>query len=102
MSPGIRYYLQSSGYFYEVPDLNNSIGGQVYNTDTSRYYSSDPRLAQYGAIALKTRLRVDFRQFSWVGALERYVANPEFGFNSSEIPGLPTFWRFTTGLDYRF
>ena len=102
LSPGIRYYLQSSGYFYEVPDLNDSIGGQVYNTDTSRYYSSDPRLAEYGAIALKTRLRVDFRQFSWVGALERYVANPEFGFNSSDIPGLPTFWRFTTGLDYRF
>ena len=100
--PGIRYYLQSKAYFYEVPDINDSIGGVVYNTDTSRYYSSDPRLAQYGAIALKTRLRVDFRQLSWVGALERYVASPDYGFNSSDLPGLPSFWRFSTGLDYRF
>ncbi|MDX1342664.1 MAG: DUF3570 domain-containing protein [Reinekea sp.] len=100
--PGIRYYQQSQAYFYEIPDLNTTTGS-AYSADTTRYYSSDPRLSHYGALSLKTRLKVDFRQFSLNGSVERYAANPAYGFNfDDDTPGLPAYWRFTTGLDFRF
>jgi len=101
--PGIRYYQQSGAYFYEVPDVNDSLSGYNYSADTTTYYSSDPRLSKYGAIAFKTRVKADFKQFSWVAAVERYAANPGYGLNfDEETPGLPAFWRMTTGLDFRF
>jgi hypothetical protein len=100
--PGIRYYQQSKAYFYEIPDVNDS-SGAVYTADSDFYYSSDPRLSHYGAIAFKAKVKADYKQFSMVGAVERYAANPFYGFNfDEETPGLPAFWRFTTGLDYRF
>lgn len=99
--PGLRYYLQTGAYFYEVPDLNDGV--PYYSAATTTYYSSDPRLAHYGAISAKLRLRVDFRDFTWNANAERYAANPGYGLNFDEdVPGLPAFWRFGTGLDYRF
>jgi len=100
--PGIRYYQQTAAYFYEIPDVN-STSGAVYTVDSTTYYSSDPRLSGYGAIAFKTKLKIDYKQFSLNAAAERYAGNPAYGFNFDEdIPGLPAYWRFTTGLDYRF
>jgi hypothetical protein len=100
--PGIRYYQQSNAYFYDVPNVNE-VSGWAYTADSDFYYSSDPRLSKYGAIAFKTKLKIDFKQFSLVGAVERYASNPAYGFNfDEETPGLPAFWRFTSGLNYRF
>ncbi|MEJ2042534.1 MAG: DUF3570 domain-containing protein [Reinekea sp.] len=100
--PGLRYYQQTAAYFYEVPDLNDA-SGWVYTADTTEYYSSDPRLSHYGALALKFRTKADIKNFSVVSAFERYMTNPKLGFNfDDEIPGLPSYWRLTTGLDYRF
>lgn len=99
--PGLRYYVQSKAYFYEIPDLNES--SPFYTVDTTEYYSSDPRLSHYGAIAAKMRVNVDFREFTLNTYVERYAANPAFGLNLDEdVPGLPAFWRIGTGLDYRF
>ncbi|EAR09043.1 DUF3570 domain-containing protein [Reinekea blandensis] len=99
--PGLRYYVQTSAYFYEVPDLNEN--DPFYTVDTTTFYSSDPRLSHYGALAAKLRVNADFRNFTLNTYAERYAANPAYGFNfDEEAPGLPGFWRFGTGLDYRF
>lgn len=108
VAPGIRYYQQKSAYFYEVPDLGDFPGGTAYDVNTTEYYSSDPRLSWYGALGLKTRLKITYKQFALVGLVERYAGNPAYGFNFSddpaigEVPGLPAYWRFTTGLDFKF
>lgn len=99
--PGVRYYLQNDAYFYEVPDLN--LAEPFYTVDTLEYYSSDPRLGQYGAISSKFSWRMNVRSLTLDANIERYVANPAFGFNGEEdMPGLPAFWRFGTGVDFRF
>ncbi|MFQ3281112.1 DUF3570 domain-containing protein [Reinekea sp.] len=108
VAPGIRYYQQKSAYFYEVPNLGDFPGGKAYDVNTTEYYSSDPRLSWYGALGLKTRLKITYKQFALVGLVERYAGNPAYGFNFSdnpaigEVPGLPAYWRFTTGLDFKF
>ncbi len=100
--PSLRYYQQTEAYFYDIPDLN-STSGWAYTADTTEYYSSDPRLAKYGAVSAKFKTKIDIRDLSIVCSVERYMSNPDLGFNFDEdIPGLPSFWRFTTGLDYRF
>lgn len=101
LTPSLRYYQQSAAFFYEVPDLNEA-SGWVYSVDTTKYYSSDPRLSQYGAVSFKTQLKIDIRQFALLARAERYVSNPSLGFNDEETPGLPSFWRYSTGLDFRF
>ncbi len=101
--PGFRYYQQSAAFFYEVPDVTEGFGGYNYTADTDTYYSSDPRLANYGAVSAKLGLNIDIKSASIVMLAERYAANPSFGFNSDEdIPGLPAYWRFSGGLDYSF
>ncbi|MBU2865171.1 DUF3570 domain-containing protein [Reinekea forsetii] len=108
VAPGIRYYQQNSAFFYEVPNLADYPGGLAYDENTTEYYSSDPRLSWYGALGLKARLKVTYKQFAWNALAERYAGNPAYGFNFSddpaigEVPGLPAYWRFTTGLDYKF
>lgn len=98
--PGLRYYIQSGSYFYEIPDLNEA--EPFYTVDTTEYYSSDPRLSKYGALSAKFRLKADFREFTFNANVERYASNPSYGFSSDDTPGLPSFWRFGTGLDFRF
>ncbi|MCH8530486.1 MAG: DUF3570 domain-containing protein [Saccharospirillum sp.] len=99
--PKVRYYQQTEAYFYEIPDHGEA--DPFYTADTTRYYSSDPRLSNYGALSGKLSLKTTFRSFAWNLTGERYVANPAYGFNASEeTPGLPSFWRISTGLDYRF
>jgi hypothetical protein len=108
VAPGLRYYQQKSAYFYDIPDVDEFAGGIAYDENTTEYYSSDPRLSWYGAISAKGRLRITYKQFALVGLVERYAGNPALGFNFdddpavSEVPGLPAFWRFSTGLDYKF
>lgn len=110
LAPGVRYYQQKSAYFYEVPAIDDYSGGIAYDEDKTSYFSSDPRLAWYGALAAKGRLRITFRDFALVGLVERYAANPAYGFNFEadsdpavgQIPGLPAYWRLSTGLDYKF
>ena len=99
--PSIRYYQQTEAYFYEIPDHGEA--DPFYTADTTSYYSSDPRLSTYGALSLGLALKTDFRDFSWTVAGERYAANPSYGFNTDEeTPGLPAFWRVTSGLEFRF
>jgi hypothetical protein len=99
--PSLRYYLQTAAYFYEIPDHGEA--DPFYTADTTTYYSSDPRLSKYGALSLGLALKTDFRNFSWTLAAERYAANPSYGFSfDEETPGLPAFWRVTSGLDYSF
>ncbi len=100
--PKIRYYQQTAAFFYEIPDFGEIPPEDYFSPDNTSYYSSDPRLSKYGALSLALSLKTDFRQFSWTVSGERYAANPSYGFNDEETPGLPSFWRVTTGLDYRF
>jgi len=99
--PKLRYYQQTEAYFYEIPD--HGVADPYYTADTTTYYSSDPRLSKYGALSIGLSLKTDFRRFSWTVGGERYAANPSYGFNGEEeTPGLVSFWRVSTGLDYRF
>jgi hypothetical protein len=99
--PKLRYYQQTEAYFYEIPDHGEA--DPFYTADSTRYYSSDPRLSRYGALSAKLSLKTTFREFAWNLTGERYAANPAYGFNGSEeTPGLPAFWRISTGLDYQF
>lgn len=99
--PGLRYYMQTAAYFYDIPDLG--VDPTPYDVNTTEYYSSDPRLSRYGAISGKFRLTVNWREYQWVSALERYASNPAYGFNFDEdVPGLVAYWRLTTGLNAKF
>lgn len=110
IAPGLRYYQQTAAYFYEVPIIEDYPSGFAYTEDTTSFFSSDPRLAWYGALAAKARLRITFRDFALVGLAERYAANPAYGFNFKadsdpevgQVPGLPAYWRLSAGLDYKF
>ena len=99
--PALRYYQQTEAYFYDIPDLNTT-SGWAYTADSTEYYSSDPRLSQYGAISVKLSGKVTVQDFAATLGLERYMSNPKLGFSNDETPGLVSYWRVTMGLDYRF
>ena len=94
IAPSIRYYSQSAPDFYapfyfELPE--------------DGYWSSDYRLATYGALSY--RLHAEFRQERWslsAGA-EYYNSDESLALSGKpeNTPGLVDFWRLTLAFKLR-
>jgi hypothetical protein len=90
LAPSIRYHSQKAADFY-IPAVTN--GRQP------RYWSSDYRLATYGA--LRYRLSATWRAESWSLALNADIYNSKESLALSgpqfDTPALVDFWRISLG-----
>jgi hypothetical protein len=95
LSPAIRYHSQESASFYAP-----------YFTDSpaSGFYSSDYRLATYGALSYKISLNKTINDWDFIVSAELYDSKESLAIsgNKFETPGLVDFRRFTAGFNYRF
>ena len=90
LAPSIRYYSQSAADFY-IPVIINSV--------QPTYWSSDYRLATYGA--LRYRLSATWRAEVWSIALNADIYNSNESLALSgrhfDTPALVDFWRISLG-----
>jgi hypothetical protein len=100
--PSLRYYAQSAADFYSVYYVTARSDG---------YYSSDSRLAAFGALTLGIRAEATFRtrwtgQLPWTAAvaLERYVSDGDYALVDVDVenPGLVSFTLLSASLNTIF
>jgi hypothetical protein len=75
-----------------------------FTGDAGRYFSSDYRLGDYGALSLGLELRKRFAAWELVVGAERYRADGGYALGAarSADPAAVRFLRFHAGFDYRF
>lgn len=95
IAPSIRYYTQNSPDFYKPFFLLVPADG---------YWSSDYRLATYGALSY--RLNLIFREENWSFSMggEYYGSDESLAISGTpeNTPALVDFWRLTAGLKVNF
>jgi hypothetical protein len=86
LTPSIRYHSQESPDFY-APYFPTA--------PTIEYWSSDYRLATYGALSYRLNLGWEHRQFRASAGLEYYNSDPSLALagKPEDTPGLVDFWR---------
>jgi hypothetical protein len=99
--PQIRYYQQTGADFYYQYNNNNGLPLKD-KIEVVDYYSSDSRLANYGAISGGGKAIFKMGPVKLNAKVERYVSDPSYSGNNQEIPSMVNYWLFTTGIDYTF
>lgn len=102
VAPFIRYYQQSAAGFYELAD-DPEVNPDFYLNTNKTAYSSDARLSQFGSINVGVRTKVNVGDFAVVGTVDALRASGPLGFNTTEeVPGVPSYFRMSMGIDYKF
>jgi len=93
--PSVRFYNQSQSYFYDV----------FYQQSRSdSFYSTDYRLAEYGAITTGIKLVKTFDSWSITLSADQYSSGGGKGLANAEFenPALLDFKLISLGFDVRF
>jgi hypothetical protein len=95
LSPSIRYHSQESASFY-APFFTA--------IPASGFYSSDYRLATYGALSYRISVNKTVNDWDFILSAELYDSDESLAISGSKFqtPGLVDFSRFTAGFNYRF
>lgn len=95
LSPSIRYHSQESASFY-APFFDQS--------PASGFYSSDYRLATYGALSYRVNVNKTIGDWDFLVSAELYDSDESLAISGTKFqtPGLVDFSRFTIGFNYRF
>jgi hypothetical protein len=93
--PSVRYYSQAAARFYAPFFIDNA--GQ-------QFYSSDYRLATFGAFSTSINLRKAFGRWEFSIGAERYHSAHGLAIDGSNaaVPALVDFTRAFAGLDFGF
>jgi len=96
MSPTVRYYSQGSADFYQPYFTQQRADG---------HYSSDYRLAQFGAIGGGVQISKDFFERLNLGfGIDFYERKNNYGFNSGSGTSVDnfTFSMYTAKINFKF
>ena len=95
LSPSIRYHSQESASFY-APFFSEAPASGVY--------SSDYRLATYGALSYRLSVNKNIGDWDFTISAEIYDSDESLALSGTrfQTPGLVDFNRFTVGFNYRF
>ncbi len=92
--PSIRYYTQKAPDFY---------GPFFFDSPDNGLWSSDYRLATYGALSYRLDVRYDDENWSLSVAAEYYNSNESLALSGTpqDTPGLVDFLRLTLGITFK-
>lgn len=119
LAPFLRLHSQNQSDFYRLmvdPEITEALLGEEGNLPSaviegneivgvSEFFSSDPRLSSYGALALGANAELSVAGVRFTSGAELYRASGNYwGLRASmqDTNGLPQYWRLTAGVEYRF